>query len=988
MVNDPHSQHQEPTVLDYARFHGIAKDYLTEGPPRPDELPRAPPFLRQELVDPPNAAKIEWPRDFRSQHERLEIDILGARALNCACRAPPLPSEPEDAIEGKLHRTRKWKVELPILLSDNELDMKRFVRREEMVLSSFAFPLEDVDDENDGGLAWPKKFWERLEQMRKCMDSEKLRMARADFVYLQACLKDDFSKEDQELAVDQALKEADDKANKVKAHTRLPFRSADSFKKLFPEPVTPPLLPLDPPLNPFPDPRSSSPTNQIQYTSSDNNSAVAEAQALEEQLTSRDTLIPPKQTAHYDPMLYDEPDAELLDIFSNMTCDPSSRKRKAAVLRVEVPLTPLSIEKKPKTVAFADNLTQLIAPRPVSTTKHEEALPSDFLHADDKMEDDSDFDAFFRDEVAPIADKVAQRTEQEKLSEVDTVRRVDVSLMDFSLPVSPWEIFGKAELNAQKQLLRQCAREELSVAPMCQTESLDDKMRWNPFTQQSAKAKAISDEVIRYEKDLAAFMAKIRLQDVVKPEDLAWKPDGLRVLDDIDEDEEDLECGCFSPGDDIGALVRKRKMDMQEPEATNEPEKKQQHTSRPQSRPAGLEADFQERVKRGILAPTPTQPPTTSIFGSIFSASTSLSSFMKVHSGITTTQPEPACPEPAEASLQPQPELSRPLSPALESKKATLIPLPEAKTPASYIISTHLSTHQRSLTSKIQSLYPSATLIERAPLAILPSPLFTNKPPKQPAQHEPLPAILLAPGTALLLPTFTTLAQRPLPGAQPSPTTFFPLQLARVAQRCERVFVGVWRGAHSAPTAAAPPLSSAEALAFAEISGHAARLESAVDVVLVPGGEGAADEEEALARWIVRLMARFAQQQQHHSPEQQRRAEREERVEGQDSAVTGRLKLLQDETLWEQVLRRAGMDAFAAQVVLDALKKKGDEGQGDDEETSREAGGSGLAAFVRMSREERVVRFGAIMGGRRVLDRVGQVLDQGWVCVGEGMFRG
>ncbi|KAK8162108.1 hypothetical protein IWX90DRAFT_507227 [Phyllosticta citrichinensis] len=980
MVNRPHSQHQEPTVLDYARFHGIARDYLTEGPPRPDGLPRAPPFLRQELVDPPNATKIEWPRDFRSQHERLEIDILGARALNFACRAPPLPSEPEDAIEGKLHRTRKWKVELPILLSDNELDMKRFMRRDEMFLSGFAFPLEDVDDENDEGLTWPMKFWERLEQTRKRLESEKLQLARTDFVYLQACLKDDFSKEDQELVVDQALKEADEQAN----------------KKLFPEPVTPPLLPLDPPLNPFPDPRSSSPTNQIEYASSDNNSAAAEAQALGEQLTSQDTLVSPKQTAHYDPMLYDEPDAELLDIFSNMTYDASSRKRKAADLRVEVPLTPPSIEKKPKTVAFADNLTEFIADGSVSATKDEEALPSEFLHADDKMEDDSDFDAFFRDEVAPIADTVAQRTEQEKLSEVDTVRRVDVPLMDFSLPVAPWEKFGKAELDAQMQLLRQCTREELSLAPTCRAQSLDTKLRWNPFDQQSAKAKAILDEVIRYEKDLAALMAKIRPEDVVKPEKLAWKPDGLRVLDNIDEDEEDLECGSFSPGGDIAALVRKRKMDMQEPEATNEPEKKQQHISRPQSRPAGLEADVQERVKRGGLAPTPTQPPTTSIFGSIFSASTSLSSFMKVHSGITTTKPEPTCLEPAAASLQPQPELSRSLSPALESKKAPLVPLPEATTPASFIISTHVSTHQRSLTSKIQSLYPSATLIERAPLAILPSPLFTDNPPKQPAHHEPLPAILLAPSTALLLPTFTTLAQRPLPGAQPSPTTFFPLQLARVAQRCERVFVGVWRGAHSAPTAgssssssaaAAPPLSSAEALAFAEISGHAARLEGAVDVVLVPGGEGAADEEEALARWIARLMARFAQRQQ-HCPEPQRRAQPEERVEGQDGAASGRLKLLQDETLWEQVLRRAGMDAFAAQVVLDTLKKKGDEGQGEDEETSREAGGSGLAAFVRMSHEERVMRFGAVMGGRRVLDCVGQVLDQGWVCVGEGMFRG
>ncbi|KAK7554237.1 hypothetical protein IWX92DRAFT_341327 [Phyllosticta citricarpa] len=830
MVNHPQPHRpKEPTVLEYARFHGIAKDYLAEGPLQPDKLPRAPPFLRQELVDPPYAAKVEWPRDLQLQHERLEIDISGVRALNCACRAPLLPTEPEDSIEGKLHRVRGLKVDLPILHSDNEVDMKRFMRKKEKLLSSLNFPLEDVDDENDEGLTWPVKFQERLEQIHKRIELEKLQMARADLVYLQACLRDDFSKEDQE------------------------------------------------------------------------------------QLMSQDTLFPPKQ--NYDPMLYDEPDAELLDIFSNMTCDTSRKKRKAADLKVEVPLTPLSTEKRPKTVAFADDLTQFIAARPASDGKDEAVMPSDFLHVDDKMEEEYDFDAFFRDEVAPIAEKAAQRTEQEQLSEIDTVHRVDVPLMDFSLPVAPWKAYGSTNLDSQREFLRQSVEKELSILLTCRTGTLDARLRWNPFTQQFSNT--VVDEMITYDKDLATLMADVELEDVVKPEDLAWKPDGLRVLDSLEEDEEDLKCASFLPGDDIGALVRKRKMDMREPQeqTAGDPWTKQQHSSRPQSRPAGMEADAQERARK---APNFEQPTSTSMFGSIFSASTSLSSFMKVHSGIVTTPPKPNCSEPTERSLQPHQEPISPSFPANKSTKAPLIPLP-----------------------------------------------------------EPLPAILLAPSTALLLPTFTALAQRPLPGAQPTSTNFFPLQLARVAQRCERVYVGVWRGASSSSCSSssganAPPLSSAEALAFAEISGHAARLESNIDIVLVPGGEGA-DDEEALARWIVQLMARFAQLQQQR-PEQQRGAEQEGRGAG--------LKLLQDETLWEQVLRRAGMDAFAAQVVLDALKK-GDEG----DERSREADDAGLAAFVRMSQEERVRQFGAVMGGRRVLDRVGRVLDQGWVCVGEGLTR-
>lgn len=45
---------------------------------------------------------------------------------------------------------------------------------------------------------------------------------------------------------------------------------------------------------------------------------------------------------------------------------------------------------------------------------------------------------------------------------------------------------------------------------------------------------------------------------------------------------------------------------------------------------------------------------------------------------------------------------------------------------------------------------------------------------------------------------------------------------------------------------------------------------------------------------------------------------------------------------------------------------------------------AGLPAFLLMKREDRVKQFQAIMGGRRILDRVSAVLDQRWLSASNG----
>jgi hypothetical protein len=84
--------------------------------------------------------------------------------------------------------------------------------------------------------------------------------------------------------------------------------------------------------------------------------------------------------------------------------------------------------------------------------------------------------------------------------------------------------------------------------------------------------------------------------------------------------------------------------------------------------------------------------------------------------------------------------------------------------------------------------------------------------------------------------------------------------------------------------------------------------------------------------------------------------------------------LLPVETSWEVFLRRAGMNVFAAQVVLGSLKVP------ESEVAIGGEGGQvfGLPLFVMMSRGKRIGLFEEVFGGRRVLERVSDVIDEPW----------
>ena len=85
--------------------------------------------------------------------------------------------------------------------------------------------------------------------------------------------------------------------------------------------------------------------------------------------------------------------------------------------------------------------------------------------------------------------------------------------------------------------------------------------------------------------------------------------------------------------------------------------------------------------------------------------------------------------------------------------------------------------------------------------------------------------------------------------------------------------------------------------------------------------------------------------------------------------------MVETETQWELFLRRAGLNPFAAQVVLLVLREEGKLKLGS---TYDQGTVPALSGFIEMSSETRRRLFAGLIG-ERVLKRVEDIMDE-WQC--------
>lgn len=98
---------------------------------------------------------------------------------------------------------------------------------------------------------------------------------------------------------------------------------------------------------------------------------------------------------------------------------------------------------------------------------------------------------------------------------------------------------------------------------------------------------------------------------------------------------------------------------------------------------------------------------------------------------------------------------------------------------------------------------------------------------------------------------------------------------------------------------------------------------------------------------------------------------------------------LTDAVKWELFLRRAGLNSFAAQVILAWLKDTvnyplAPNPAGHVRRLSQTALTFGLQTFLMMPAEQRLESFQAVLGGSRILNKVNATLDQEWLSAARG----
>ena len=554
------------------------------------------------------------------------------------------------------------------------------------------------------------------------------------------------------------------------------------------------------------------------------------------------------------------------------------RKRKASDLKVEGPLTPptnfWSPEKKAKSVSFPEMLQEYIP-----------GLPFTFESGNDLLGSQSSFGTIFSEQVAPLAEGVSKQLENEKLQEFDTTRRVDVPQMNFSLPQAPWVQFtrkthdknprGKTDLDSQMKLLVEMKYEALrSFSAWHGVARLERELQWCPFPAQLGLVAL--DEQIQDDEFLHTLLDDPWVTGIVHSSSLTWKPEGLRILDDIDGSENELDMAEFDEERDLRSLLRRRQMEIED-----EHDSCVLHESRTESTPNPKEVGYfriadsqtQSLGKRAASTDAPKicyEPEDGLMLGSLFSASNALSRFMEIHGKVvkkpqlTESSSKPASlPLNSKAIFPFQPKEPAGINTHLEKNPSTLLeaiplpPLPLNLPPCPFIISATLLT-QRHLTQGIQKTYPEAELVERD----------LNLPHLSTEEAD----LILSPSTGLILTNVQRIKQSALPG-QPE-RSLIKERITSLVDRYERLIVFVSEGltAGSAREGSQSALDSRDSEAFASLVGFSMTLEGEVSVIYLPGGE------RALVRWIVCAMERWG-------------------VASSGLNDFGELKLLQDETL-------------------------------------------------------------------------------------------
>lgn len=176
-------------VLRYSRYHGLCYDYRQEDPlSKLEEVD-----LVQDLAPLPDLSDFLPPLTEPPTDSKLQLGQKASKLLISATTQLPVPlwsSLPSD-----YQKTRPTKVEQPLLLTDHQKDMRRFLPKRSVGLDDVDFPFESLSEENDEGLSWPASIRRLCAQMDSDIAHEKLSICKDSLEHLSYMLRDDWTPE-------------------------------------------------------------------------------------------------------------------------------------------------------------------------------------------------------------------------------------------------------------------------------------------------------------------------------------------------------------------------------------------------------------------------------------------------------------------------------------------------------------------------------------------------------------------------------------------------------------------------------------------------------------------------------------------------------------------------------------------------------------------------------------------------------------------------
>jgi len=185
------SQDMEPSLSEYARFYGLTTSHLDSNPLAGLAITHD---LTERLEDDPELFTVDDAKDI-DLNEKLFFGKQEALVLGCITETTQQDWDLDESSWLNPYRVRNMKMEIPMLKTNHEGDMRAFRCPIMPDLANEHLPLESLDDEADEGLTWPSSCQKLPDLYMRAAEKERLDVSIDELNYLQASLSLDSASE-------------------------------------------------------------------------------------------------------------------------------------------------------------------------------------------------------------------------------------------------------------------------------------------------------------------------------------------------------------------------------------------------------------------------------------------------------------------------------------------------------------------------------------------------------------------------------------------------------------------------------------------------------------------------------------------------------------------------------------------------------------------------------------------------------------------------